>query len=91
MTWDNARRISRPSGEWELLGEDRPCAVVDGVSWYWCALRKIGGWRIYSGVVRVPPRSADPDELVPQLREVVRTAKAVWKPSHIQSGMEQTK
>jgi hypothetical protein len=44
-TWTNARRIDRPSGTWELLGDDVPCATVDGVRFYWCALRRIGAWR----------------------------------------------
>lgn len=35
--WDNARRIDRPSGAWELLGDDVPCATVDGVRFGWCA------------------------------------------------------
>lgn len=45
--------------------------------WCWCALRRIGGWRIYSGVMPVPP-SADDDELVPAVEEVVRGCREVW-------------
>jgi hypothetical protein len=72
------RLITRPSGTWELLGDDQPVAR-DPDPWYWVAMQRRGGWRWYSGVVRVPPKSADEEELVPQLEEVVRTCREVWK------------
>jgi hypothetical protein len=73
--WENARLVERPSGTWEVLGEDRPCARDEDGVWYWCALRRVDTWPIYSGVVRVPPRTADLDELMPQLEDVVRCCR----------------
>lgn len=76
-TWPNARIIERESGTWELLSEDRPCATVDGVRWYWCAVRRVGGWRIYNGVMPVSPSAAE-DELVPAVEAVVQRCREVW-------------
>jgi hypothetical protein len=50
---------------------------VDGVQWYWCALRRVGHWRIYSGAMPVPPSAAEAD-LLPALDEVVRQCREVW-------------
>lgn len=76
--WENARTIDRPSGMWELLGKDEPCAVVDGVRYYWCALRRRGGWRIFSGVLPLPPQSTAEDELLPALNDVVSRCREMW-------------
>jgi hypothetical protein len=76
-TWANVRLLERPSGTWELLGEDRPCATIAGVVWYWCALRRVGHWRIYSGVMPVSPAAAD-DELAAGLEAVVGRCREVW-------------
>ena len=73
-----SRILQRKSGTWELLGSDERCAFIDGVEYYWCALRRGGGWRWYSRVVRLPPQRAPEHELIPQLEEVVRTCRALW-------------
>lgn len=76
--WTDARTLTRPSGTWEVIGEDRPCATDDGGAWYWVALQRVGAPRIYSGVVRVPPRLASDEELAPQLAEVVDQCRRWW-------------
>lgn len=73
-----ARHISRPSGEWEIIGPDEVIARTADGTWYWVALRRVGDWRWHSGAVRVPPQTAPEEQLVPELEEVVRTARASW-------------
>lgn len=76
IRWPDARLLKRPSGTWELIGDRSRCAHADGVDWYWCALRRVGGPpRIYNGVIRRPPLTADEGELVPELEEVVRRCR----------------
>ena len=72
-----ARVLERHSGAWEVLSDGRPCATVDGVKWYWCALRRIGHWRVYSGAMCVAP-DASLEELAPHLFELVEQCRRIW-------------
>jgi hypothetical protein len=74
-SWTGARILERASGTWELIGDAQPCARDHGGVWYWCALRKVGAWPVHSGVVRVPPLSAELEALVPELDVVVRRSR----------------
>jgi hypothetical protein len=76
--WPNARTNTRPSGTWQLIGDDRPCAQDDGGEWYWVALHRLGAPRIYSGVVRVPPVTATEEELQAELAQVVEICRRWW-------------
>ena len=70
--WSGARHLERGSRTWELIGDREPCAVVGGVPYYWCALRRIGGWRIYAGPIAAAPHTAELAELERELEELVR-------------------
>jgi hypothetical protein len=70
MSWEGAQVIERPSGRWELLGEEKRAAELErGPVWH-VYFRRIGRSRIHSGAIEVTPLTAAHDELAPQLASV---------------------